>query len=576
MMTEQMRNNMGSSMWRIALAVVLIMVGLAPVGVPILSDSSLRQSIAGSNAVNTQPFTYRLDQSSDASAVQRSADNGATWQSVTVAPVHFGQIVATGLNNGLVFARGDDAIWRSSDAGMTWSKTTPLSSRPQALGVEALTGEQMRTNVGNREPVMVVGTESLGLFTSQDRGITWQAAGSGLAGPNPGAAVGISAVAVSPDDPQVLYAAPGYYLGTSHVTFNPAGATLSTDGGRTWFQMTGPDPLTLSPIETLLPIPGRPLALAANAGKAMVNFDLAASPTFAEGLTTGSPTERAAVARAIGLSGNRLLLPALMAHLGDVDQLAGDAAAWAVGKLGDTSVVPQLMLALNDTSEMVRGRAATALGLLKTEAAVPQLTQMLDNDGATARQAAAVALAEIHTPAALNALVVGLADASMTPRREASMNGLERAGVAATPQLVTALASGDATVRRNAAEMLGWSKPIEATGSLAQALSDRDVQVRTEAAWALGEIGTTRAGAAVQTALGRETDPLARQVMQQSLVQVALAQRQDNAGAETLATRLSNALSMIPVSRWTFLGLLTLLAVLVLVTNRRQLHLGRR
>ena len=51
---------------------------------------------------------------------------------------------------------------------------------------------------------------------------------------DPGVILGVSALGLDPQDDSLLYAATGYWLGTSQVRFSPAAIIVSSDSGATW------------------------------------------------------------------------------------------------------------------------------------------------------------------------------------------------------------------------------------------------------------------------------------------------------------------------------------------------------
>jgi HEAT repeat protein len=211
---------------------------------------------------------------------------------------------------------------------------------------------------------------------------------------------------------------------------------------------------------------------------------------------------------------------------------------------------------------------------LRAEQAVPELADTLRKDSATVAERAALALANIGTPAALSALVAPLSDAESTPARHAAMTGLEQAGVAAAPQLTAAMGSSDAALRGNAAEMLGWTHPDSATPKLAAALLDGDPAVRSQAGWALGQIGTLEARQALQQAALIEKDPATRTSTLQALAEARATVEQHPDPALTFGSALMEALSQVPATSWTLLGLAIALAAIVLASGNRRAFQG--
>ena len=476
---------------RIPIAVALLMVGLAPVGIPIMSDTSwksVRPAVESpaSSQPSAKPFQYQADAEPNGNTfVQRSDDGGATWHAVAAIPQAVTQLEPVRGDERLVYARSSDSVWVSSDGGASWARAASLASRPLSMAVSS----------GAGGPVFV-GTESLGLLRSNDGGASWQAEYSAALSKGTGLPLAVTALSINPDDEQVLYAATAIWLGTSTVHLTPLGIYISLDGGREWLPMQAAD-LRVPATKGLEPVRGRPMAVVAirDTGRDLV--ELKSDPELRSFLGSAKASVRASAARAIGLIGDRNAVPMLMQGLEDADPVAGQRAAEAIGRIGDVSAVPGLIQMVGSGADDVRGRAALALGMLKAEQAVPALASLLRSAGPGNKRAAAEALAAIGTPGAIGALMEplyteALSDGDMTPARHAAMIGLESAGKAAVAPLAAGLEASDADVRAHAAEVLGWIGSAEATQALAKALSDPVPAVRSQAAWALGEVGRHR------------------------------------------------------------------------------------
>jgi HEAT repeat protein len=494
--------------------------------------------------------TYRyMGQSNGTTAVQRSPDGGVTWQAAGMIPEPVAQLAVNLAHDTEVVARTNASLWRSADSGVNWTRLDTLPGRPLALAIS-----------GNGEPSgrIFAGTATQGLYSSLDGGATWQAAGGPLSARGAGA-LAVSALAVNPSDPQVVYAAATFTLSTPEGQHRVQSVLVSVDDGRRWFEMT-PAPRFTSSITQLTPHNGSSLAvwLMGPFDTQMVN--LAVTPALISGLEDADAAIRAATAQALGLSQDRTLLPVLMRHLRDADPLAGDAVAQAIGRLGDPAAVPLLMLALSDSDEVIRARAATALGLLKARVAIPQLDAMLQRDGPLARRAAAEGLAAIGTPAAIAALARPLRDVEMTPVRYMAMHGLEMAGQGAIMPLRLALMDNNPVVRRNAAEMLGWLGAADAVPDLVQSLSDQDAAVRAQANWALGEIHTAPAQLALRQLANGEVGRPILQTTGDAAPRVSA-----RPSAAVVPSLWSNALALAAASRWQLASFASLLALAILV-----------
>jgi HEAT repeat protein len=562
-MVHQLINPILTRTWlRIGLAVTLLVIGLAPIGVPIVSDNSWRAAQRGPEAAaveTAQPFMYQsLNESGGWTRVQRSDDGAATWQNMAAIPVPVSELIAVAGNEQVVYARAERAIWVSEDAGATWSQAAPLPSRPVSL---AVTGDK----TGN----LFVGTESMGLLRSNNRGESWLSL-DGSAFLDGGAApLGVTALAINPEDQQIVYAAPGFWLGTSQAHFNPLGLFASVDGGAHWSAIASAT-LGAAPIEKIEPIPGKPLAAVAIDAKGSSRFEMSLSAALLASLDDPNPGVRAAAARTIGLIGDRAAVPVLLAHLQrDTDILAGEQIGEAIGRLGDQSAVHALLETLGNENEAIQSRSAYALGLLGSQEAVPLLARTLETAKPMAQRRAAEALAAVGTPQAIDALQAPLANPQTTSARNAAMIGLEEAGDRAVDSLAQALSNENAVLRMSAAEMLGWLQAGRATPELSRALADPDANVRVQAGWSLSEIGSSEARQALASALRSESDPGVRQVYLSALALTEEPAR-DGMAIPGWTAGLREVIATIPVGRWAFMVLATAVAVFLLLSGSRR------
>lgn len=554
---------------RISLAVLLIVIGLAPIGQPILSDSSWRSTAAAPVSQTATPemvhvFIYRATaQGDNLTQIERSDDGGKTWHAVAGIPQGVAEVMPVPGNEQVVYARSNDALWVSRDAGASWAHSGQLPSRPMSLAVtSAQTG------------ALFVGTESVGLAVSRDGGETWQVVNDPTLNMNGAAPIAVTALKINPQDETILYATTGVWTGTSTTRLTPVGAFMSVDGGRLWLQMDQL-PLDGGPTTGINTVAGRPLSVLVDTGQGALAQELKMSPELLDELNSGDPAVRGSVARVLGLMGDPTAVQALLGHLADEDALAGDRVAEALGKLGDPSIAPALMQTLNSDQVMVRARSAYALGLLKHAAAVDLLGERLRTDKPEVARRAAEALANIGTPAALNALTIPLADSEMTPARHSAMTGLELAGAQAEGPLVAALASQNPALRAHAAEMLGFIKPDGAVQALAAALNDADPSVRTQAAWALGEIASPDAQDALAAAARQTQDDTTKTAVVTAQQRAQTATVGGHPAAE-FGDGLLAALSEVPATRWTFFALFLALALALLLLNPRPERLQER
>jgi HEAT repeat protein len=545
---------------RIGLAVLLILIGLAPVGAPILSDSSWRASAPDGGspvvAAPADPFSYRIPaQGAVQTQIERSDDGGKTWHAVAGIPEKVIEVMPVRGDEQVVYARSAESIWVSRDGGATWAQTGELPSRPLALAV-----------TGRGSNAVFVGTESVGLAVSRDGGESWQVVNDRRLNLDKQVPVAVTALRLHPEDESILYAATGLWTGTTTARLSPVGTFVSLDGGRLWLQMELL-PLNGGPATRIDTVDGRPLAVVVDNGQRAITQELKLTPELLDELNSGEPAMRATVARALGLLDDQATLQPLMGRLNDEDILVGDRVVEALARMDSPEVAPALMNLLDADAEALRARAAYGLGLIKYEAATDELAERLRTDKPMVARRAAEALANIGTPAALTALTVPLADYEMTPARHAAMAGLEQAGARSADALVAALGSPNPALRSHAAEMLGWIRSPETVDALAAALEDGAAEVRTQAAWALGEIGTNEAQAALSAAQRSASDQATKTALTNA--EQRAAQNTGAAGSAAFGEGFVAALSRVPATSWTFFALFLALALALLLLTPR-------
>ena len=559
---------------RIGLAVILIIVGLAPIGVPILSDSSWRTpsdrdaQITAPAVPQPQAFVYRTGaDAGDFTRVERSDDGGKTWYAVASIPANVAELIATPGDEQIVYGRSEGAVWMSRDGGETWSLAGELPSRPLSLAV-----------MSKAAGAVLVGTESAGLAISRDGGGSWQVVADPTLNLNGTASVAVTALEINPEDETIVYATTAVWLGTSSVRLTPVGTFVSVDGGRLWLQMDAL-PLNGGVGTDIDAVTQKPTTVLVENSLGVQTQELKMSPELVEELNNADAAVRSSVARVLGLLGDRAAVQPLLDHLNDPDVLTGDRVAEALGRLGGVgSAAPisaSLTEALESDQEAVRARAAYGLGLLKLEAAVEPLAWRLGADSPMVARRAAEALASIGTPDAMAALTIPLADTELTPARHAAMTGLELAGDPATGALVSAMGSGTRSLRAHAAEMLGYIKPAAAVGPLAAALQDVEPAVRGQAAWALGEIASPEAQSALARAGTQTTDVATKTAIaaaQQRAEQATVGLRPDAVFGDGFFGQLSN----VPATSWTFFGLALVLALALLILAPRTQPMRQR
>lgn len=272
----------------------MLIGALAPSTVYALGSQGL-PPVAGT-AVSTAPVTqaasYRYaGQPNGTTEVQRSQDEGLTWQAVGVIPEPVAQLEAQPSNDTVVFARTGASLWRSQNSGVSWARIDSLPGRPLALAF-----------AGSRDPAGLIfaGTDSQGLYSSLDGGTTWQAAGGPLS-PVGAGSLAVTALAVNPGEQQALYAAATFTMATPQGSHSSQSVYTSVDDGRRWFEMTLARPFDQT-ITKLLPLSGPVLTVLLVAPEGMAMAGLEVTPALIDGLNDTDAGTRAATAWALGLS----------------------------------------------------------------------------------------------------------------------------------------------------------------------------------------------------------------------------------------------------------------------------------
>ncbi len=175
--------------------------------------------------------------------ILKSMDGGATWThlpgpfvgpltsvldganilSLAVSPTN-GRVVLAAVYGGGSVPYG---IWRSADAGVTW--TNVLS---QGLGTTVLFNPQ-DGNIAYSALCFGLSTNN-GIYKSADAGLTWTRLNGESSNGLPTSNIGFAAMAISPSSPSTLYAG---IADDSTSSYTLLGFFKTVDGGLTWAQM---------------------------------------------------------------------------------------------------------------------------------------------------------------------------------------------------------------------------------------------------------------------------------------------------------------------------------------------------
>ncbi len=270
-------------------------------------------------------------------------------------------------------------------------------------------------------------------------------------------------------------------------------------------------PAVAEQLAALLGAPGSPAAVreATTMALGMTNEKVAV-PALLRALRDEVAGVRANAAWALGRSNDGRAVAPIRGLVGDEAVEVRIAAVGALGQLDSTSSSAVLQRVLrDDKAPAVRQNAAWALGNLEPRDATAALAAALRSDGRDeVREMSAWALGNIESKDAVPALIGALRSDSSYRVRESAAWAL---GSIEDGSAVTALgdaAGGDARpdVRGTAAWALGQIEHAPAPRGLVKAVSDPVADVRLKAAWALSEIGDSTALPALREAFRRETD----------------------------------------------------------------------
>jgi len=155
------------------------------------------------------------------------------------------EVVADQLGAGLIFARTQWTVYQGLNNGQQWLPIDNLAAIPTALAI------------ANTHPaVAYIGTTDRGLLQSSD-GVRWEIVPDILP-TEAGNRLQLSALAVDPIQPNVVYVALSYLFGSTSVHESPLGVAMTVDQGQQWAMIA--EASETSVVE-LLPVAGKAGAL---------------------------------------------------------------------------------------------------------------------------------------------------------------------------------------------------------------------------------------------------------------------------------------------------------------------------
>lgn len=161
----------------------------------------------------------------------KSTDGGDTWSN----PVYLGsstrtsQVFVSPVNSSVVMAATDKGIFRSADAGTTWSQVsiaTGFADAPQGWSID-WNGTGFVVSL-EATPTVTSGTTNGQVWVSDSTGTSWTKA----TGMSKSTGVGRISVAAAPSNRAIMYAMAA--VPNSTASTDLADLFRSADGGRTW------------------------------------------------------------------------------------------------------------------------------------------------------------------------------------------------------------------------------------------------------------------------------------------------------------------------------------------------------
>jgi HEAT repeat protein len=212
---------------------------------------------------------------------------------------------------------------------------------------------------------------------------------------------------------------------------------------------------------------------------------------------------RLVAVRALGLSGRKDAVPAIVRALGDESADVRYNAATMLSLIPDRRAVSGLVRALKDKDDEVAYSAARALGIIGDPEATKPLQEYFHSGKESAMESAASALAGIGEQSA-QVLMSFLSDPEESVRVEAAAAMSQLRSPSTVPALLKALTDKSLLVRLAAVDALAYTGGRGVPEALRGLLSDADDEMRAEAARALGRLRDEASAEALGAALKDE------------------------------------------------------------------------
>jgi len=193
-------------------------------------------------------YAYGLDQ-----GVWKTTNSGASWTQINGGLTNT-QVQAMALcknSSSVVYAGtapgANDGVYKSTDGGTSWTRVVNGITEPVGtLGIQALLVHPTNPNIAYCCVFNALANPTNGLYKTTDGAANWFPIINGV-----GTIKSFLALAMSPADPNIIYAGTSFDPGTST---GPSAIYKTTDAGANWvLSSTGlpTDPTEINPVRTL-------------------------------------------------------------------------------------------------------------------------------------------------------------------------------------------------------------------------------------------------------------------------------------------------------------------------------------
>lgn len=185
--------------------------------------------------------------------IWKTTNSGANWTQINNGLLNIQvQAIAVSKSNSQVLYAGtnygtNEGVYKSTDGGGSWTKMINGISEPAGgIGIQALLVHPTDPNIAWCTVFSGVADAVNGIYKTTDGGANWFPIINGI-----GAIKNFLCLAMSPTDPNTIYAGSSFSVATST---GPSAIYKSTDGGANWVLSSNglpTDPTEINPVRTL-------------------------------------------------------------------------------------------------------------------------------------------------------------------------------------------------------------------------------------------------------------------------------------------------------------------------------------